>query len=146
MRGSIGKPPLRSQKSPTVEKKEEKSRAIYNFFKDLTSGKLISKKMDEQNFEHLDTMSFDQFCSVFRRKKILAAIMPNNSEEIMEKDAKTEEMLRAYKNHLRRLKADSQLSKPSLVTESCEDLSSAAPHFMTEGIQSNNILPNIKLE
>ena len=72
--------------------------------------------------------------------------MPNNSEEIMEKDAKTEEMLRAYKNHLRRLKADSQLSKPSLVTESCEDLSSAAPHFMTEGIQSNNILPNIKLE
>jgi hypothetical protein len=59
-----GKPPMPS-----------KDRSIYSFFKDLTQGKLIDSKKSEHNLDHIDKMSFDQFCSNYRRKKIMEAIM-----------------------------------------------------------------------
>jgi hypothetical protein len=40
---------------------------------------MIDNKKQEHDLGHIDKMSFDQFCSNFRRKKIMGALMQENN-------------------------------------------------------------------
>jgi hypothetical protein len=93
-----------SNNLPTKPPMPSKDRSIYKFFNDLTNGKLIDSKKSEHNMDHIDRMSFDQFCSNFRRKKIMEAIMQENNQKQIAHDPATRKMLMAYRLHLRRLR------------------------------------------
>ncbi len=68
----------------------------------------------------METISFDQFCSNYRRKKIMEAIMPENSQDLLEIDQTSQEMLKAYKLHIKRLKEENISQKPNDKDESNE--------------------------
>jgi len=42
-------------------------------------------------------MSFDQFCTNYRRKKILGVVLREHSQEYIEQSEETQEMIEAYK-------------------------------------------------
>jgi hypothetical protein len=78
---------------------DDKNRKIYQFFRELTQGKLI-----EANDENGDIYSLEHLCSTYRRKKILDIILTNKPINREQK-----KNLEAYRQYLPRLKKDMEM-------------------------------------
>ena len=90
-----------SNSSDAPKDDDDGSTAIYNFFKDLTGGKM--------NIDGVEHLPFSLYICAQRRRKILQAIMPDPKAPYLQKDG--ERILNNYKRQIAEKLAEKQIEE-----------------------------------